>query len=102
CFAMSDVEVEYAGGDPLFPMTFDWKGVAIDADFRPVAPVGLERRVRERDFALLSGLEGAVLEQRVLADSLQVEAVSTVSALQLAHSLGVPVVDVTRANVEAV
>jgi hypothetical protein len=102
CVAMSDVEVQYAGGDPLYPLTFEWKGVAIDADFRPMAPVGIETRAREREFALLSGLEGAVLEARVLTDALQVESVSTVTALQLAPAQGVGVVDVTAANVDAV
>ncbi len=102
CFAMSDIDVQYAGGDALFPLTFDWKGVAIDADFRPMAPVGIETRAREAQFALLSGLEGTVLEERVLAQSLEVESVSTASALQLAHAQGVEVVDVTGANVDTV
>lgn len=101
-FLMSAVEVAYAGGDPLFPLTFDWKGLDVDADFRPLAPVGVEQRARESAFALLSGLEGSWLEARVLADDLSVASISTVGAIQAAHAQSIAVLDVTRDNAEAV
>lgn len=101
CFVMSDIEVDYAGGDPSYPLTYDWKGIAIDADFRPLAPVGLDERAREASFALWSGLQGSVLEHRVFEDQLQVTSVSTVKALQLATAQSVEVLSITRDNAEA-
>ncbi len=102
CFVMSDIEVDYAGGDPSYPLTYDWKGIAIDADFRPLAPVGLDERAREAAFTLWSGLQGSVLEHRVFEDELQITSVSTVKALQLATAQGIDVLAITRANAESV
>ena len=102
CLAQSDVEVEYAGGDPLFPLTFDWKGILVDADLRPAAPVGIETSAAESRFLLLSGLEGSVQEDRVFAQGLQVAAVSTAQVLGLAAAAGTPVHDLTRDNVDDV
>lgn len=93
CLVQSAVQVEYAGGDPLYPVGYDWKGLAIDADRRPSAPVGIEDDGAERDFLLLSGLEGSVLEARLFEDDLGIPAVSTASALQLAPGQGVAVLD---------
>ena len=70
CLVQSAVEVEYAGGDPLYPVRYDWKGLAIDADRRPSAPVGIETDAAERDFLLASSLEGSVLEHRLFEDDL--------------------------------
>ena len=61
CLVMSDIDVEYAGGDPLYPLTFDWRGIAIDADRRASAPVGIESIAEEKSFLLLSGLERSIL-----------------------------------------
>ncbi len=101
-FVMSDVDVTYAGGDPLYPLTYEWKGVLVDADFRPMAPVGVERRGQEAPFALWSGLEGSRLEGRVLEDELGVPSIDTVGVIQAAHAQGLAVYDVDRDNVEAV
>lgn len=101
-FVMSDIDVTYAGGDPLYPLTYAWKGVAVDADFRPMAPVGVERRAQEAPFALWSGLEGSLLESRVLEDELGVQSISTVGVIQQAHAGGVTVHDLDRDNVETV
>jgi RHS repeat-associated protein len=102
CLVQSDVEVEYAGGDPLFPLTFDWKGILVDADLRPSAPVGIETSAAEARFLLLSGLEGSVQEDRVFAQGMQIAAVSTAQAIGLAASVGTTVHDLTRDNVDAV
>ena len=88
CLVQSAVEVDYAGGDPLYPVRYDWKGLAIDADRRPSAPVGIERDAAERDFLLASGLEGSVLEHRLFEDDLEIASVSTAKALQLARPAG--------------
>jgi len=50
CLVLSAIDVQYAGGDPLYPLTFTWKGVAVDADRRSSAPVGVENRENERAF----------------------------------------------------
>lgn len=102
CLVMSAVEVEYAGGDPLYPLTFDLKGILIDADLRSSAPVGIASRDAERPFTLLSGLEGSVLEHRVFEDRHQIESVSTAKALGLAAGQGGTIHDVTAANADEV
>ena len=102
CIAQSDVEVEYAGGDPLYPLDFEWKGILIDADLRSSAPVGVESPASESRFLLLSGLEGSVLEDRVFAEDLAVAAVSTARALGLAAGQGLVLHDLTAENVDEV
>jgi YD repeat-containing protein len=102
CLVSSDVEVDYAGGDPLYPLNFEWKGILIDADLRASAPVGLESAEAERRFLLASGLEGSVLEDRAFVTNLAIEAVSTASVLGLASSQGLSLRDVTRDNVDEV
>ena len=102
CFVLSEIDIEYAGGDPLYPISFEWKGIAIDADLRATAPVGVETRETERSFLLISGLEGSILENRVFEDVLQIPSISTAKALALAASEGVTVYDLTAENVDAV
>ena len=98
CFVQSAVEVDYAGGDPLYPVRYDWKGLAVDADRRPSAPVGIEDDEAEREFLMASGLEGSVLEHRVLEDDLKVPSLSTARALQLATAQGIGVLDLGPAD----
>jgi RHS repeat-associated protein len=100
CLTSSDIEVDHAGGDAEFPITFDWKGVLIDADLRASAPVALARHAAraERDFLLLSGLEGSVLEDRVFSEGLGVAAISTGAAIGQAASAGLTVHELTSAN----
>jgi RHS repeat-associated protein len=102
CFVLSDIQVEYAGGDPLYPVSFDWKGIAVDADLRASAPVAVDNRDAERAFLLWSGLEGSVLEHRLFEDELKIPSVSTAKALQLASAQDVEVLDLDRGNVDVV
>jgi RHS repeat-associated protein len=102
CLVQSAVEVDYAGGDPLYPVRYDWKGLSIDADRRPSAPVGIETDAAERDFLLASGLEGSVLEHRLFEDDLEIPSVSTAKALQLAGQGGIEVHDLGPENAEAI
>ncbi|HEX9185465.1 MAG TPA: hypothetical protein VGB87_00200, partial [Vicinamibacteria bacterium] len=101
CLVQSAVQVEYAGGDPLYPARYDWKGLAIDADRRPSAPVGIESDDAERDFLLASGLEGSVLEHQLFESDLGIASVSTAKALQLARQTGLEVLDLGPEDVEA-
>ncbi|HET6900751.1 MAG TPA: transglutaminase-like domain-containing protein, partial [Vicinamibacteria bacterium] len=102
CLVMSDIQVDYAGGDPLYPITFDWRGLAIDADHRATAPVGLESVAEEKSFLLMSGLEGSVLEHRIFEDELGVASVSTAKGLGLAHAQGIEIADLTSSNADAI
>src|SRR5262249_7865081 len=79
---------------------FDWKGIAIDADRRPSAPVGVFSREAENDFSLLSGLQGSVLESRIFEESLQIPSVSTATALALAPGQGIPIFVIDRSNLD--
>ena len=38
----SAVHVDYASDDALVPLTFEWKGIQVDADLRPTAPVPVD------------------------------------------------------------
>jgi RHS repeat-associated protein len=102
CMVMSAIDVEYADGDPLYPVSFDWKGVAIDADLRATSPVGVFDRAAETRFLLFSGLEGSILENRALESGLGVESVSTAKTLQLARQQGLPILDLERDEAETV
>ena len=46
CFVLSEIDVDYAGGDPLYPRPLRLQGVAVDADLRASAPVGIVDAVR--------------------------------------------------------
>jgi RHS repeat-associated protein len=102
CLVASALDVDYAGGDPLYPLTFVRKGILIDADLRSSAPVGLASRDAERPFTLLSGLAGSVLEHAVFEDRYEIPSVSTAKALQVAAAQGVAILEVTAANADEV
>ena len=102
CLTFSDVEVDYADGDPLYPLTFEWKGILIDADLRPASPVGVESAEAESRFLMLSGLEGSVLEERVFSEGLSIPAVATARVLGLAAAEGLTLHAVTRENVDEI
>ncbi len=91
------VEVEYAGDG--VPVTFEWKGVDVDADLRPTVAVPADdNEGARRDFYLLSGLVGSELESRVLEDDLGIRSISTVTLLRLAPN--VREIDSANADVE--
>ena len=98
CLVASTIAIEYAGGDPLYPLSFDWKAVQIDADLRSSAPVGIFGRSAEAPYTLLSGLEGSVLEHLILEERVKAESVSTAKALGLAAAAGLTIHDITLAN----
>jgi transglutaminase-like putative cysteine protease len=100
CLVMSAIDVQYAGGDPQYPLTFDWKGIAIDAHRRASAPAGMFTSDSERSFLLLSGLEGSVLEERLFEDELQIDSVSTTRVLGMAHQQGQTVYTLDGSNVD--
>ncbi len=102
CLVTSVIDVEYAGGDPLYPLSFDWKAILIDADLRSSAPVGIVDREAEQGFTLLSGLEGSVLEHRVFEDKYQVDSISTAKALGLAAQSGITIHDVDAGNADTI
>jgi RHS repeat-associated protein len=102
CLVSSDIAVDYAGGDPLYPLTFEWKGLLIDADLRPIAPVGIAGREAERPFVLLSGLEGSILEHKIFEDTYDIPSVSTAKAIGLAAEQGIAIHDLDSSNVDAV
>ncbi|MGD8895882.1 MAG: transglutaminase domain-containing protein, partial [Acidobacteriota bacterium] len=102
CLVQSAVQVDYAGGDPLYPVRYDWTGLTIDADRRPSAPVGVEDDTAARDFLLLSGLEGSILEARLFEDDLGIASVSTARTLQLAPGQGVEVLDIAPGEAELI
>ena len=102
CLVQSAVEVEYAGGDPLYPVRYDWKGLAIDADRRPSAPVGIENDAAERDFLLASGLEGSVLEHRLFEDDLERRERLHGEGAAARRQRGIEVLDLGPENAESV
>ena len=95
------IEVDYATDESLIALTFEWKGVDVDADLRPSAPVAAEEDDdATRDFFLLSGLVGSDLESRVLEDDLGVTSISTLKLIRLANATGIEVKDIDASNVD--
>jgi len=81
------------------PHGFEWYGVYVDADFRAVELVGAADK--QKTFTQLSGLQGSVLEARVLEEGFGVEAVSTAKLLGLSNGEGLPPLVLNRANLAA-
>jgi len=81
------------------PHGFEWRGVYVDAGFRAVELVG--EAVKQKTFMQLSGLQGSVLEERVLSDGFGVPAVSTAKLLGLSSGEGLPPLVLNRANLAA-
>ena len=79
------------------PVTLEWTGVSIDAALRPVEAVG----AHAADFLSLSALAGSSLERTVFKDQFAVKAISADGGLQLASEQGMPVLDLTSANVSS-
>lgn len=102
CLVSSSIEVEYADGDGLLPVGWEWKGLFIDADLRATSPVGVRDREAEKRFIQLSGLEGSVLENKVFEDAYQIASVSTAKVLGMAASQGIPILEITSGNLDAV
>ena len=96
------IHVDYASDDSLIPLTFEWKGIQVDADLRPTAPVSVDSAfANQREFFFLSGLIGSELEGRVLEEDLSLNAVSTVELMRLAASRGIAVREIDSSNVDA-
>jgi hypothetical protein len=103
-FVSSAMEPTFANGDPLYPVAMNWRGLSVDADIRSTAPVGMNTSTgsaAEKDFLLLSGLEGSVLENRIFEDTHQIESISTAKLLGRAADAGDEVVQITGQNVAA-
>jgi len=92
------VTVTYDFGQP---QTFEWKGLVIDADkagFRPISVHGDSGR--QKDFNILNGANGSILENRIIEDLYNAEAVSAVKIIQLAKDMSVPICRITE-SIEA-
>ncbi len=75
-----------------------WKGLEVDADHRSMTPVELVPG-RGKELLRLSGYQGSWLEASVLTEGTGVEAVSAVTAIQRAQAEGLPILEITPANV---
>ena len=102
CLVTSDVQVDYADGDPLLPVAWEWKGILIDADLRSTSPVGIATLEAEKRFVHLSGLEGSILENKVFEDAYQIPSVSTAKVLGMAAAAGIEILDITSSNLDLV
>ena len=80
------------------PHEFTWKGAFVDADLRQVELVGVPiNRVR---FMELSGLQGSVLEDRILREDLGVDSISTARLLAIANNQGIPLLTIDSSNID--
>ena len=86
------VKVTYSAG---VPQTFEWVGLRVDADrsVLGVWPVGRmdPPGAEPKDFLIISGAEGSLLESRIYEDSYGQNAVSTIKLLELATDTGITV-----------
>ncbi|MBW2704231.1 MAG: hypothetical protein JRF33_25705 [Deltaproteobacteria bacterium] len=80
------------------PHEFNWKGASVDADLRQVELIG--DNAAKKLFMDLSGLQGSVLEDRVLREDLGVDAISTARLLAIANNQGIPLLTINTSNVD--
>ncbi|MBW2704337.1 MAG: hypothetical protein JRF33_26260, partial [Deltaproteobacteria bacterium] len=80
------------------PHEFTWKGAFVDADLRQVELVG--DNAAKKLFMDLSGLQGSVLEDRVLREDLGVDSISTARLLAIANNQGIPLVTIDASNID--
>ncbi|MBW2704311.1 MAG: hypothetical protein JRF33_26120, partial [Deltaproteobacteria bacterium] len=80
------------------PHEFTWKGAFVDADLRQVELVG--ENAAKKLFMDISGLQGSVLEDRILREDLGVDSISTARLLAIANNQGIPLVTIDAANVD--
>ncbi|MEO7432864.1 MAG: DUF6531 domain-containing protein, partial [Dokdonella sp.] len=69
-----------------------WQGVALDAGLRPVEPIAQTGNTQaERDWLMVSALQGSALEHRVFEDQWAVDSASADKGLAQADDAGTPV-----------
>jgi hypothetical protein len=80
------------------PLGFDWRGVFVDANLRAIETV---RSERQKDFMLLSALQGSILENRLFEEDFEVESISTAKLFQWANKNGIAILTINKSNVNA-
>jgi len=80
------------------PHGFEWKGVYVDADLRAVEVVeGTEVHNQSelvKTFMQLSGLQGSLLEGKIMEEDFQVESVSTAKLFSLVNNDNIPILTI--------
>jgi len=87
------------------PQGFEWKGVYVDADLKAVEVVAghaLPSTIHDSRqlFMELSGLQGSILENRVLEDDFKVESISTAKLMALANTNGISLLTIDHNNLD--
>jgi hypothetical protein len=85
------------------PQGLDWKGLFVDAGMRAVETtraVGPATGQRQSDFMRLSALQGSILENRVFEEAFHIDSISTAKLLSLANAGQVPMLNITRTNID--
>lgn len=88
------------------PHGMEFKGLYVDADLRAVETTGWvslpDNAEPKTVFMQYAGLEGSVLESRIMEDAFQVESISTAELLGIANSEGRPIVTIDSSNIDTV
>jgi len=96
-FVSNELNVESLLG---VPQRLNWRGVSIDAIFRPTNSVAHHAQsVSDADFLRLSGLQGSYLEHDVFERYFSIESISADKGLAIAHAAGNTVELINQANV---
>jgi|GEM_PF-1013170 len=85
------------------PQTFEWRGLAVDADRNIVGPFAVNGdQSKNKPFMVLTGADGSTSENRIFEDTYDEEAVSTIKILELASDMGIPIYRFDSGNIGAI
>lgn len=89
----SSVSVSYSFG---VPQTFQWTGYTVDADRRIIGAFSVDGNPSKSiPFMKLTGYEGSAMEHRIFEETYGSPAVSTIRAIHISLSQGIPLCTIT-------
>jgi hypothetical protein len=91
----SSVSVTYSFSG--VPQSFEWTGLIVDADRRIIGPFAVDgNNAKTVPYMLLTGYEGSAMEHRIYEETYDSRAVSTIRALHISASQGIPICYITN------
>jgi len=89
----NSINVSYNGYG--YPVSFEWTGMAIDADRKVLGPFSRDGIDNWCDFMRLEGANGSIHENRIFEDRFEEEGISAVKVLEIASDSGIAICNIT-------
>lgn len=93
------IKVLFSGGSPI---SFEWKGLGVDADRKIVGPFSVTEDDENCDYMTLTGADASISENRLFEDTFGEEAISSIKILELASDMGIPVYEIDSGNIGSI